>query len=356
MYHSTGSQRDSKRNFRSRRLKAGPRRCKRSPLPPRLARGHRPGLMMHRPAGGFGHESHEYYDRHRFNNPSAWLDREDRARNKAAGQPLGYGYAKPKEPVQAREEKPFTVVEPSFTSGWMCHRKYNQFASGYATDAVRTDPYHFPNALEVKDSDHYKDQRRRTQNSDPHFWKVDPKLRDAVSDDMVKMHIIAHRGETRANIDPKVMEPLFSDNIRPQSKSVHELNVDLSCADLREHSKATPSRSRASGGSGHEGNANQEGAQHADSDWKWCLGGRKPFVRSEPTEKEAEMIRTQSLPNVLTGVSTLTGNFGGPTSPFHGNVSRKFGPPHVDPRMRGGKLARDGWAGTFPSKETRPGV
>jgi len=306
--------------------------------------------MASRAAGDFGNESHEYYNRHRFANPSAWLDQQDRNRKKAEGKPLGYGFPVPKPQPPPREEKPFTVVEPSFTSGWMCHRKYNQFASGYATDNVRTDPYHYPNALEVKDADHYKDNRRRSQNCDPHTWKPDPKLKDVVSDEMVQQHLLAHKGETRAKIDAAAMEPLFNDMIRPNPDG---LNVDLSCADLRENGgRGSTSRTRASGGSGHEGSANVEGhLVSGKPEWKWCLGGRKLMEQSEPTPEEVKLIRSQSLPQMFSTTSTLSGNIGGDATAFHGLNTRKFGIAHTDPRMRGGKLARDGWAGTFPAKE-----
>ncbi|CAE8679259.1 unnamed protein product, partial [Polarella glacialis] len=107
-------------------------------------------------AGSFGHENHEYYDRHRFDNYPAWLDREGRSKNRAEGKPSGFGYATPKAPQAQRKERPFWIGETSMTSGTMVHRKYDQKDCDYPLEAQRSDPWHYPNHMEIQDNDHYK--------------------------------------------------------------------------------------------------------------------------------------------------------------------------------------------------------
>jgi len=338
------------------------------------------------------------YDRHRFDNPSAWLDREERSKARSEGRPLGYGYAEQRQPPTPLPEKPFYAQEYSFTSGKLVNRKYNAQANQYASETTRADPWHYPNALKTEDSHHFKDHRRRSQNYDPRFWQPDPALSAAVPDSLVQHHLAAYRDEKRSHIDPAKMEPLFSETVRPQPGTLHELNVDLSCVSLpaREGGSSPSSRlpasrsstarprggvgaggavssgrssaNAASGGSGAGGgiagdeseamaagiNPGDFGPRDKGDRWNWCMGGRKPAALGQPTAMDMHLTRTRSLPQALTGISTLSGNIGGPPSPFHGLHTRKFGTGTWDGRMRGGKLARDGWAGTFPSREIRP--
>jgi len=297
--------------------------------------------------------SQQHYDRHRFDNYTGWLDREDRKAALKDGRALGFGYEVPKTPPPAREEAPFYAQEYSMTSGLLVNRRYDQYQSGYACGVTRSDPHHEPNHLEVKEHHHYINQQRRIQHVDPTMWKVDPKLRDAVSEDMVKQKVAQDRGEVRANIDPVAVETLFDENIRPQAHTLKELNVDLSCVTLpaRETGRSTGGRSTPSGS---KSNATARSAAGSEK-WQWCMGGRKPLPLGQLSPAEIKMVKSTSMPTTLPGPSTLYGNMGGTATAFHGSPTRKFGASNQwDGRMRGGKLARDGWAGTFPAKEGRP--
>eukprot|EP00435_Cladocopium_sp_Y103_P052905 s2085_g16.t1 len=106
--------------------------------------------------GDFGH-----FDKHRFDNYTDWLDRETRKRNRAQGQHIGFGFPVPKAPQAPRHERPFYVTEQSMVSGLMVRRKYDQTETSYATVATRSDPHHYPNHIDVKDADHYKDHGSR---------------------------------------------------------------------------------------------------------------------------------------------------------------------------------------------------
>jgi hypothetical protein len=304
------------------------------------------------PVGSFTPQTHQNYDRHRFDNYTAWLDREARNKAKAEGKPLGFGFSIPRQPKPPRQERPFWVIENAMASGQLVHRKYDQTETSYQCETMRSDPYHYPNHMEVKDSEHYKDHRRRTQNTDPSRWVVDPKLRDAVPDWMVDQQVKAHRGETRIPVDPNLMAVLFGDDIRPQKETVKQLNCDLSCIDLPEREGGRPhgAFSQASPSTSNPPSANQ-----GDFNWRWCLGGRPtpPDPRGELTDEQSQMLKSQSLPSMLSGKSMLIGAEGAEASPFHGSSTRRFGQGNWDGRMRGGKLARDGWAGSFPEKEAR---
>lgn len=306
--------------------------------------------------------SQEGFNKHRFDNYTAWLDREDRNRAKASGKPLGFGFAEPRPSPEPREAQPFFVQEAAFTSGLLVTRKYDKLECGYATEATRTDPWHFPNDMEVEDKDHYKDRRRRNQHCDPARWVVDPQLRDAVSEQEVESQCRAHRGETRAQHDPKLMGLLFDNNVRLQPEALKELNVDLSCAELPERegggsahqqARAAAIRSKSTGAQSHT----HASAAKKDHPWSWCLAGRKPQMEGQGplSPKMMDTLRSQSLPQLMEGGPSMQpGNEGGSNSPFHGLSTRRFGLPFCDPRMRGGRLARDGWAGTFPAKQIRP--
>lgn len=296
------------------------------------------------------------YNEHRFDNYGAWLEREDRLKAQSQGRPLGHGYAEPKPPPPPPEERPFYVLEESFTSGLLINRKYDQLQHKFPTEITRADPWHFPNVQELQEKDHFRDWRRRTQHTDPTRWQVDPELRAAVPEKMVKHHIAKERREIRANIDPQKMEPMFSSTVRPEPKTLHELNVDLSCVDgpAREIGNAAVGRlkSAASQHSSASKFAAAKGrSDMMDSRFGWCLGGRKP-LNTQPNPMEMEMIKSRSLPEMrLNGTSTLSGNQGGESSAFYGEPSRRFGENTFDGRMRGGKHARDGFAGTFPNLE-----
>lgn len=295
------------------------------------------------------------FDGHRFDNYSAWLDREERLKARREGRPLGHGFAAPKPPPQARPEKPFFVMEAAFTSGLMVQRRYNaNDGTMYKVDGERSDPYHYPNHLEVKEEHHYEDARRRSQNVDPREWKPDPKLATVVTDDMVKVQLSGHLGEARKYTDPKLMATLFDSEVRPRAPHLAELNADLSCLDLPNHEGGSATGRAAV----RTGRVPVAPKQLPRSDWSWCLGGRKPMALDRPIAPEhAEMIRSQSLPqkSFTTAPSMLVGNLGGDsTATFHGLHQREFGGGD-NLRMRGGTLASSGWAGTFPEGEAKNG-
>lgn len=295
------------------------------------------------------------FDNHRFDNYSSWLDREERLKARRQGRPLGHGFSEPKPPPEPRPEKPFTVMEAAFTSGLMVQRQYNQHAGTlYKTEGERSDPYHYPNFLEVKDEMHYEDARRRSQNVDPREWKPDPKMASVVTDDMVKVQLSAHLGEARKYIDPKLMSGLFDEGVRPTARNLHELNADMSCLDLPKHEGGSATtRAAIRIGRGPTGPAGKPSGQ-----WSWCLGPRQQLSFDRPINPaEAELVRSQSLPQMTLAQgnqpSMLAGNLGGSsTATFHGLHTRKFGgQEHL--RMRGGTLAEARWAGTFPDLEAR---
>lgn len=302
----------------------------------------------------------EHFDRHRFDNYTAWLDMEGRKKNKEGGKHLGFGYAVPKPPQPARPERPFEVQEFSMTSGLLVNRKYDALETNFRSEKLRSDAHHFPNHMDVKDSDHYKDHRRRNCHCDPDRWVIDPKLRAAVTDEMVEQHVRVQRGMTRKAYDPEIMNILFSNSVKPQKASYKDLNVDLSCLDL-------PIQEGGPVGSRVKPNTRTnfmpdfepppEDANAEDrSGWKWCTGGRKLMgnPREDYSPEKSEMLRSQSLPQALGGSSMLPGADGAPASPFHGMATRKFGQQAGwDGRMRGQKMARNKWAGTFPEKEAR---
>uniref|UniRef100_A0A7S2KZJ8 Uncharacterized protein n=1 Tax=Zooxanthella nutricula TaxID=1333877 RepID=A0A7S2KZJ8_9DINO len=290
------------------------------------------------------------FDRHRFDNHTAWLDREGRRKAKAEGRSLGFGYAEPRAPPPAKQERPFYVLEPAFTSGLMVNRKYNMIESNYKSETERSDPHHYPNYLEVTDAQHFGDFRRRSQNVDPREWKPNPAFADIVTDDMVKQQLSAHLGEARKQYDPKMVATLFDDQVRPQAHTLKELNCDVSCLDL-------PTRE---GGpiSGRVGASPTAAGRAPRGDWGWCMGGRKAPALDRPMDEAAKTLaKTQSLPQMALAnqPSMLHGNLGGSAeATFHGVHTRKFGggklPEAPDLRMRGSTLAQTGWAGTFPAQ------
>eukprot|EP00933_Yihiella_yeosuensis_P001574 TRINITY_DN10260_c0_g1_i1.p1 TRINITY_DN10260_c0_g1~~TRINITY_DN10260_c0_g1_i1.p1 ORF type:complete len:249 (+),score=42.16 TRINITY_DN10260_c0_g1_i1:141-887(+) len=244
-------------------------------------------------------------------------------------------------------------------SGTLVNRRYVQVETNYACEANRSDPWHYPNYMEVRDSEHYKNHQRRNCHCDPHFWTIDPKLRDAVSEEQVQMHVRSASGMPAPGAsDPNIMAILFSDEIRPQKETLKELNVDLSCVDLPQREGGPgPLGSTARSTKGF-GSPKAQPSPKADigyqSRWKWCTSGREiPNFKTEMSEEESTMLRSQSLPQMLPGSSLLVGAEGMEQRPFHGMATRRFGGRNWDGRMRGGKLARTGWAGTFPEKEAR---
>lgn len=286
------------------------------------------------------------FNHHRFDNYGAWLDRELRNKRRVRGEPEGFGFAVPRPPAPARKEKPFMVQEVSMTSGLLVTRRYVQKDTDYPIDTLRSDPYHYPNHLQVQEEGHYEDRRARSQHIDPRVREKneiprDKVLREAVPDEMVKNIIMSGMKDMKYKVDPDVLKIQFDPNIRPQKETVRELNVDLSCVDLpaKEKPESTSASSRLPPG-------------HLGRDWKWCLGGRKPIP--PPDHGDVNIHRTQSLPGTLSGKSLLRHQSGATPGPFHGSTYRSNQTPSM--RVRGGQNAIDGFSGTFPNTEVRPGV
>jgi len=283
-----------------------------------------------------------FFNHHRFDNHSAWLDRELRNKRRLRGEPAGHGFAIPREPAPARKEKPFVTQEYSMTSGLLITRRYAQKDTDFPLECERSDPYHYPNHLNVGDDMHYEDRRARSQHIDARVREkneipVDKLLRALVPDLMVK-NMLAGNSAAKIPPDPKVMAIQFDPNIRPHKDTVKQLNVDLSCIDLPRSER--PDDPRAAG------NVSRPG-----KDWGWCLGGRKP--PPQPDHGCTTMHRTTSLPGTLTGRSHLSHQKGSVPGPFHGTT---FIPYEGNTRMRGGTNATLGASGTFPANESRPGV
>lgn len=279
-----------------------------------------------------------FFNHHRFDNHSAWLDRELRNKRKAMGQPQGHGFAIPREPAPPRTEKPFTVQECGMTSGKLLTRRYAQKETDYKLDCVRADPYHYPNHLNVQDEMHYEDRRARSQHIDPRVRAKlelprDRVLREAVPEEMVKNIIMAEYKDMKNQPDPEVLAIQFDPNLRPQRETVRGLNVDLSCCDLP--AKEKPSDQLVA-----------TRAYMHGKDWSWCLGGRKPMAG--PDHGDMKMHKSTSVPGTLSGMSLLGHQKGSTPGPFHGTG---FMPAEANTRMRGGRNAERGFSGTFPSNE-----
>mmetsp|Transcript_39513 Transcript_39513/g.113261 ORF Transcript_39513/g.113261 Transcript_39513/m.113261 type:complete len:168 (-) Transcript_39513:186-689(-) len=87
--------------------------------------------------------------------------------------------------------------------------------------------------------------------------------------------------------------------------------------------------------------------------WDWCRKGRATLEMPTRPNKGSnfDMMPGGSIPrsnsSPALGVSLLGGKNGQNPEAFHG-AARSFGVEIVDCRMRGGPLARNGWAGTCP--------
>jgi len=306
-------------------------------------------LVTTTPAG-LAESSH--FSNHRFDNYSSWLDREVRAKLRKRGEGQGYGYPIPRAPAPVKKEKPFYVQECSMTSGLLVQRRYNQAANlPFPLDAVRTDPYHYPNQQGVEEEHHFEDRRARSQHIDPTRRKDLPRdkvLRDAVPEEMIKNMMLAQVKDMKqaAMIDPGIQQILFDPKMRPTAESVRELNVDFSCVDLpakeipeKEKTRASPSLPPKPAG------------KPTGKEWSWCLGGRKPLT--PPDHGDWKLHKSNSLPGTLAGRSLLSHQVGKYPGAFHGSTHN---PAEINSRMRGGRNAAEGCAGTFPNLETRPGA
>merc|ERR1712139_130832 len=229
-------------------------------------------------------------------------------------------------------------------------RRYAQKDTDFKLDCVRSDPYHFPNHLQVDDEMHYEDRRARSQHIDPRVRALreiprDKSLREAVPEEMVSNIIKAGLGSAKVKPDPDVLAIQFDPNVRPQKETVRELNVDLSCCDLpaRENFREPPSESSRTTSTARTGLLGK--------DWSWCLGGRKPLT--PPDHGCVHIQKCASVPVVNAGKSHLSHQKGVTPGAFHGTT---FKAGDANQRMRGGQNAIQGSAGTFPARETRPGL
>jgi hypothetical protein len=233
------------------------------------------------------------------------------------------------------------------TSGKLLTRRYAQRDTDFKLECERSDPYHFPNHMQVEDEMHYEDRRARSQHIDPRCREKlmlprDKVLRDAVPDEMVKNMIMANYKDMKLKPDPDVMAIQFDPNLRPQRDTVKELNVDLSCCDLPAREKpVVESRDLPAAGV----------RSQTGKDWTWCLGGRPPPPL--PDHGCVHMHKSSSLPGTLSGKSHLAHQPGSLPGPFHGST---FVPSEANQRMRGGRHAEQGFSGTFPNSEVRPGA
>jgi len=253
-----------------------------------------------------------FFEHHRFDNHSAWLDRELRNKRRVRGEAQGHGFAEPRAPAPARTEKPFIVLECGMTSGKLLHRRYAQVTTDFKLDCERSDPYHFPNHLQVEDSNHYEDRRARSQHIDPicrEKMKLprDMALTNAVPQEMVDNMIMANYKDMKLKPDPDIMKIQNDPDIRLGRATVKDLNVDLSCVDLPAREKPLVPPPMYVAASGNQGNA-----------WAWCLGGRKPIP--PPDHGDPVMHKTTSLPGTLSGKSLLAHQKGSLPGPFHGSA------------------------------------
>lgn len=235
------------------------------------------------------------------------------------------------------------VQEYGFTSGLLLNRKYDQLETSFKLEKVRTDPYHYPNQFSVEESQHFEDRRARSQHIDPTRRKELPRdqvLKDAVPEEMIQNTIMANYKDMKQHIDPDILNILLDPNVRPEPKSVKELNVDLSCVEL-------PAREQRVIDT-HKFNTATRKLREG-KDWTWCLGGRKPMA---PRDDFDPKLHRSTSEGTIGGRSLLAHQPGVSPGPFYGTT-------HIakesNPRVRGGTNALLGFAGTFPARELRPG-
>lgn len=229
-----------------------------------------------------GRQPDAKYDRQRFDNYTAWLDLQVRAKQSAdkvfqGKMPTGdlYGFRDPMNEVRSAlttpKSEPFLIQEPSFTSGETVRRLYDKQDKLTKQDmpggTVRTDPWHYPNSQAVHEPEHFDDYRRASTWEDAKNNRPEDKERAAaVSDEMVKQFVFAATGAKAAHVDATSAAVLFGRemDIRPSPETLKEgsLNVDLSCARMPkavavavEGITTIPAASR-----------NRSGR-----DWSWCM-------------------------------------------------------------------------------------
>lgn len=324
------------------------------------------------------------YNKHRFDNHSAWMDMQIRRDAQARGNHQGWGFAELQMPPKPKKEKHFHVCEPSMTSGEMVLRKVPKVEKTFPLEDERVSLHHYPNYKNVKDEDHYEDWRARSQHIDPSRRKAMPKdkvLSDAVTDEMVQGRILAEKADNRKPVDAKLLALRFAE-VQLDAESVRELQkehrVDWSCTNIpsREDPKrldapgvAVSKRSWAMSGSIEPppdipkhpdvipGEIQQP--KQSDAKWSWCLGkpqfdlGRQ--YSDDHEHKHRALVKSNSLPKSIPGRTLLPGASLKEPQPFQGVHNRPgiYGTKVPDMRMRGSTQAREGFAGTFPEWEAK---
>ncbi|CAD7943513.1 unnamed protein product [Amoebophrya sp. A25] len=197
-------------------------------------------------------QNDDRFDRQRFENYTAWLDTQSRAMQKSETYFFGrkvekplYGFEPPRELFQKdKQEKPFVIQEPSFTSGTVCARKYdkNYIVTDDKLEDLRADPYHEPNFMAIKTKDHFGDHRSGSRHPMkerlPQLWRpVDKELRKAVPQEMVDSWMKANGGDSKKSnkTDPTFQVLFRSDNdvlARSNAQRIRELNLDTSTTAL----------------------------------------------------------------------------------------------------------------------------
>lgn len=259
-----------------------------------------------------GRQPDAKYDRQRFDNYTAWLDLQVRARQEANKVFRGetpnsdlYGFSNPTTAVTTPRSEPFVVQEPSFTSGDIVRRRYDKQDSvtSQAMDlkVVRTDPWHYPNSQAVREVEHFDDYRSGScsENSAKNR-PTDKERAAAVSDSLVKKFVFAASGAKAAHVDPASAAVLFKKDIeiRPRPESLKTLNVDLSCARMPKavaveleaaYNKLSPvSSSGISGG----------------REWGWCMDPQKPAQAPAPPSRDEEAEKFELNQSSLFGRSS----------------------------------------------------
>lgn len=194
----------------------------------------------------------EEFNHHRFENYCGWLDLEERKKQKARKIFFGeeptealYGYEPPSDiVVKERAKSPFRVDERAFASGEVVSRTYDKnFALNNSDfEAVRTDPFHYPNTVGCTAKSHWGDYRSGSRN--PYFIKeslrrpLDEELYNSVPEAMVQQEYynMKNRGHGKP-MNADIAKILFAPDIdiqipkskkRPTSPEIHSVSTPVS--------------------------------------------------------------------------------------------------------------------------------
>jgi hypothetical protein len=266
-----------------------------------------------------GRQSDGQYDRQRFENYTSWLDMQVRAgresRKRFFGEePKGviYGYAEGAPPPETIPARPFSKLEPSFTNGDLVYRAYDANDSlnpRLSIAGIRSDPYHYPNAMCVKEKDHFMDRRAGSRHPDPRCIRprpVDAELKAAVPEEMVANWVRAEGGVKLSGVPPERLKDFFDGDIRPNAAQVRQYNVDLSCVHLPLAEAIKSDVSAMSRKMSH--------VPSAASRWKWCKPGKNSETSSEaPLSGVSGMSKVRSSPELMQSFSGASARSQGAT-------------------------------------------